>query len=397
MSVRQFFAVILIFLLGGSAWWLLGMASEFRTYTVGQRLDTAVYDLWGRPVVQAAPRFSVKVPGSKQERELLASSNHIAVELQLQQRRKGLLWYPTYALSFSAEYAIRNDDPVAQRVRVHLPLPSAKATYDEFGVWVDDEPSRHEIDTERGIAELITLAPGQTRRFKVHYRTRGLGYWRYELSGKTGRVRQLDLQVQTDFRAVDYPAGSLSPMQSDNTETGLQLRWQAQDLITHQHIAITMPEKLNPGPLTARMSFFGPVCLAFFFVLIGSIAILKKIPIHPMHYLFVTAGFFAFNLLFAYLVDWLDVHLAFALAAAVSVGLVVSYLRSALGPAFPWKIAAAGQLFYLVLFSYSYFLQCMTGLTVTIGAVLTLAVLMRLTARLDWREVFKRPPKAQAA
>ncbi|MCB1805496.1 MAG: inner membrane CreD family protein, partial [Candidatus Competibacteraceae bacterium] len=147
--------------------------------------------------------------------------------------------------------------------------------------------------------------------------------------------------------------------------------------------------------LTARMSFFGPVCLAFFFVLIGSIAILKKIPIHPMHYLFVTAGFFAFNLLFAYLVDWLDVHLAFALAAAVSVGLVVSYLRSALGPAFPWKIAAAGQLFYLVLFSYSFFLQGMTGLTVTIGAVLTLAVLMRLTARLDWREVFKRPPKAQ--
>ena len=76
---------------------------------------------------------------------------------------------------------------------------------------------------------------------------------------------------------------------------------------------------------------------------------------------------------------------------------MVSYLRSALGPAFPWKIAAAGQLFYLVLFSYSFFLQGMTGLTVTIGAVLTLAVLMRLTARLDWREVFKRPPKAQAA
>ena len=396
MSVRQFFAVVLVFMLGVSAWWLLGLASEFRTYDRSARLDAAVYELWGRPIVQAAPRFSVQVPGSKRERVLLPSRSTISVGLNLQQRRKGLLWYPAYEVLFQAEYAIHNTDPVAQRVRAHLPLPSANATYDEFGVWLDDQLSQHEIDTTRGIAELITLAPGQTRVFKVRYRTRGLRQWNYALAGETGRVRRLDLSVLTDFSAVDYPEGSISPMQVDAAGNGLQLRWQAEDLITRQHVAIIMPEKLNPGPLTARMSFFGPVCLAFFFVLIGSIAILKKIPIHPMHYLFVTAGFFAFNLLFAYLVDWIDVHLAFAIAAAVSVGLVVSYLRSALGPAFPWKIAAVGQLFYLVLFSYSFFLQGMTGLTVTIGAVLTLAVLMRLTAKLDWREVFKKPPKAQA-
>jgi hypothetical protein len=30
----------------------------------------------------------------------------------------------------------------------------------------------------------------------------------------------------------------------------------------------------------------------------------------------------------------------------------------------------------------------MTGLTVAIGSVLTLAVLMRITARVDWNEVF---------
>jgi len=397
MSVRQFFAVVLVFLLGTAAWWVLGLASEFRTYTVGQRLDSAVYELWGRPIVQAAPRFSVQVPGSKRERVLLPSRSTILVELNLQQRRKGLLWYPTYEVLFQAEYAIRNDDPVTQRVRAHLPLPSAKATYDEFGVWLDDEPSLHDIDTRRGIAELITLEPGQTRQLKVRYRTRGLSQWRYELAGKTGRVRQLDLQVSTDFTAVDYPEGSLSPMQLEAIGSGLQLRWQAEDLITRQPVAITLPEKLNPGPLTARMSFFGPVCLLFFFVLIGSIAILKKIPIHPMHYLFVTAGFFAFNLLFAYLVDWIDVHLAFAAAALVSVALVVSYLRSALGPAFPWKTAATGQLFYLVLFSYSFFLQGMTGLTVTLGAVLTLAILMRLTAKLDWREVFGKAAKTQSA
>jgi inner membrane protein involved in colicin E2 resistance len=109
-----------------------------------------------------------------------------------------------------------------------------------------------------------------------------------------------------------------------------------------------------------------------------------------MHYLFVTAGFFAFHLLFAYLVDLVNVHLAFTASTITSVGLVTLYLRSALGPRFPWKLAALGQIVYLVLFSYSFFLEGMTGLTVTIGSVLTLAGLMYATAKLDWTTVFGR-------
>ena len=48
------------------------------------------------------------------------------------------------------------------------------------------------------------------------------------------------------------------------------------------------------------------------------------------------------------------------------------------------------QLVYLVLFSYAFFFEGYTGLTVTIGAVLTLFVLMQITARVDWGEVFVR-------
>ncbi|MEM7019574.1 MAG: inner membrane CreD family protein, partial [Pseudomonadota bacterium] len=113
-----------------------------------------------------------------------------------------------------------------------------------------------------------------------------------------------------------------------------------------------------------------------------------KVNIHPMHYLFVTGGFFAFHLLFSYLVDLIDIHIAFWASAVTSVALVILYLRGALGETFPWKIAFAGQLFYLVLFSYSFFLDGITGLTVTIGSILTLAVLMRVTAGTDWDVVF---------
>ena len=74
----------------------------------------------------------------------------------------------------------------------------------------------------------------------------------------------------------------------------------------------------------------------------------------------------------------------------ISVGVVTFYLRAALGERFPWKTAAIGQLFFLVLFSYSFFVKGMTGLTVASGSVITLAAIMAVTAKLNWTEVFSR-------
>lgn len=226
------------------------------------------------------------------------------------------------------------------------------------------------------------------------YKTRGLGTWQYVTDQHAGRVRNLDLKITTDFANIDFAPGSLSPMdKSVAAGGGMALSWKAEDLITRQQIGVVVPDKLNSGPLTARITFFAPVCLIFFFVLVATISILYKIKIHPMHYLFVVAGFFSFHLLFAYLVDVINVHAAFVVAAIVAVSLISPYLTAALRGRFPKAIVIAGQLFYIVLFSYSFFLQGLTGLTIAIGSVVTLAVLMRVTAHLDWNEVFRRPEK----
>lgn len=42
------------------------------------------------------------------------------------------------------------------------------------------------------------------------------------------------------------------------------------------------------------------------------------------------------------------------------------------------------QFVYLVVFSSAFFLQRYTGLTITILAVVTLYVIMQLTAKVDW-------------
>ena len=390
-SIVRLFTLGVIFVAAVLGWWFLGTVTMHRANLFSSRLGDMVESLWGAPLIQEAPRLYVKMPGSDKTRQLLPSKNDIEVALDLDYRRKGLVWYSTFVCDFSGTYAVTNTDEVARKVRVHFRFPSAARTYDRFSFNLDGEKLDIPVDTAEGINEIVEVEPGRTREFRVTYRTRGLGEWRYRPDREKGRYRRLSMAVRTDFHDYDFPEGSLSPMKKEREGDGMLLTWSAEDLLTSQDIGVVMPERLNPGPLSGRVTFFAPVCLFFFFLMVTTISILKGVPIHPMHYLFVAAGFFAFHLLFAYLVDHLNVHLSFVLSAAVSVGLVTGYLAAVLRGAFPWKIAVAGQLFYLVLFSYSFFLEGMTGLTVTIGSVVTLAVLMRLTAHVDWEKVFVRP------
>jgi inner membrane protein involved in colicin E2 resistance len=115
---------------------------------------------------------------------------------------------------------------------------------------------------------------------------------------------------------------------------------------------------------------------------------MRGIDLHPMNYFFLAAAFFSFHLLLAYLVDHVSIHSSFAIAAAVSVFLVVSYLRLVVGIRFASREAALAQFIYLVMFSYAFFLKGFTGLAITIGSVLTLFVVMQVTGRIRWADKF---------
>jgi inner membrane protein involved in colicin E2 resistance len=136
------------------------------------------------------------------------------------------------------------------------------------------------------------------------------------------------------------------------------------------------------------------VALLFFFTVMVILGAVRGDGLHPVNYFFLAAAFFAFHLLLAYLVDHLDIHASFAIASAASVFLVVSYLRVVCGMHYALARAGLAQLIFLVLFSYAFFFEGFTGLAVTVGAVLTLFVLMQLTARVDWSTVFARGARA---
>jgi inner membrane protein involved in colicin E2 resistance len=153
-------------------------------------------------------------------------------------------------------------------------------------------------------------------------------------------------------------------------------------------IGLSMPQKLQPGPLAGRISLFAPVSLFFFFFLMFIITTIRGVELHPMNYFFLATAFFAFHLLLAYLVDHMSIHAAFLVCSAVSIFLVVTYLRLVVGGRFALVEAGISQFIYLVLFSYAFFFQGFTGLAVTIGAIVTLFVVMQMTGRIRWAEKF---------
>ena len=181
----------------------------------------------------------------------------------------------------------------------------------------------------------------------------------------------------------------------------LQVCWQLAPLI----FGISPVEVISVGPIFIKCSrierftpFLKPFAISqkpadiFFSALVALTMILKR-PLHPMNFFFLAAACFAFQLLFSYLVDHLPLTLSFAIAAAVSVGLVFTYLKAVAGDRFA-RLAAAAQFAYMVLFSYSFFFDGYSGLTITIGAILTLGVLMKVTASMDWSAVIQLRKKA---
>jgi inner membrane protein involved in colicin E2 resistance len=182
----------------------------------------------------------------------------------------------------------------------------------------------------------------------------------------------------------------MSPTTKIETGNGWDLTWSYKNLVAGYGIGMTMPEKLQPGPLAGQISYFAPVSLFFFFFLMFIISTMRGIDLHPMNYFFFAAAFFSFHLLLAYLVDHISIHLAFVICSLVSTFLVVTYARLVVGMRFAAVEAGLAQLIYLVLFSYAFFFKGFTGLSITIGAILTLFVVMQMTGRIRWEEKFAR-------
>ena len=402
---RRIAAIAFVYGLIAIAWFVLGSSIQRRTFSADERLSGQVSELWGAPQTQVSPELKftwldTTVEKQVNEKEVWRSKpvtldgSDLRVDFRLDQRKKGLLWYSTYAVDFGADYVYRHSEERAGVLVVTYRFPGAGTTYDDFRFRVEGRPdpgfTPFTLNGEQVVQKRIPVKTGDVVPFEIGYRSRGLDWWKYSFGPEVSRVKNFKMAMTTDFDAIDYPRGSISPDTSERSGEGWRLAWEAENLISGFQLGMEMPRRLNPGPLAARISYFAPVSLGFFFVWIFVITLFRESTLHPVNYLFLGAAFFAFHLLFAYTVDHIPLAPAFLLASTVSIFLVVSYLRLVAGLRFAAVEAGMSQLIYLVLFAYAHFFEGLTGLMVTIGSILTLFALMQLTGRVDWEEKFRQ-------
>ena len=390
MTLKRLIAIGGIIVCTAVGWFILGTSVLVRSGVSVNRCAPEVTGGWGPLMTQPHPVIYYNSPGSANGRHLIQpSQSEVAVALRYEPKRKGLLWYRTFLVDFRGNYSLQNPTQITQTIYIRFEFPAAAASYSDFSFVINGVPSTENNKTAEGITEAVTLAPGQSAKFAVAYKSRGTDRWGYAF-GDTTRIRNFRLAMQTDFFEFDFPAGTGSPTERARTKDGWNFVWSYPDVINAQAIAMAMPSVANPGPVASRMSFFAPVSLLFFFSVLILIGMVWGVKLHPMNYFFLAAGCFAFQLLFAYLVDLIPLFLAFVISASVSMALVSGYLLAAAGRQFA-RFAAIAQFAFIVLFSYSFFFDGLTGLTITIGAIVTLALLMRATAKVNWADKFTSP------
>ena len=405
--IRRLLAIAFIYACTAIAWWILAGVTSSRTHHADQGLRHRVEQLWGAPQSQQPPavaavrhetaQVETEVNGVKTRRTVVQriaepvvlDASDVRAALALEHRQKGLLWYATYTVRFDAAYTISNPHRERRVLEIALPFPAQRAVFDDLRFEIDGKPWLQPPAAKDGrITGAVELAPEERVTLRAGYRSQGLDRWTYAFGSGVSEVRNFRLAITTDFRDIDFPEDGMSPTRKDATDSGWHLTWEFRRLVAGVNIALALPQKLQPGPLAAEIAAFAPVSLFFFIVVLLVLGVVRGIDFHPMHFFFLAAAFFSFHLLFAYLADQVSIHLAFGTAAATSLLLTLSYLRAAVGGRYATIAAGMAQLLYLVLFSYAFFFKGLTGLAVTVGAVVTLFVLMQLTAKVDWRVVF---------
>src|SRR5262245_23517406 len=147
MSPARLLAIAFIFLCTTAAWSALGGSVVSRTGESDTQLSKEVAQLWGGQHKQLAPQVWLQRPrlvsetvketdgqGRPVQREVTKTvtdrvpvplgSSQVKVDLVLEHRQKGLLWYDTYTVGFAGRYRVRNADDVPRQLVIEFAFPS---------------------------------------------------------------------------------------------------------------------------------------------------------------------------------------------------------------------------------------------------------------------------------
>ncbi len=271
---KRIVAMTFIFICTTIAWMILGTITNVRTYQFDGKLKKAVGQLWGTAQQQQAPLLFQQVKrevtatttkeGKVIEEKVVMTDNYpailggssINVKIKLDQRKKGLLWYSVYKVAFDGKYLIKNPSAEEAYYLFEYTFPASDGVYDNFTMKIGGVPVEDLKPAAGKISELIRLDPGGEKSVEIAYQSQGMDEWWYNFGKDVSQTKNFSLTMETDFKKIDFPENSISPVSKRETPQGWTLEWSYTNLLSGIQIGMKMPQKINPGPFVSKVTYF---------------------------------------------------------------------------------------------------------------------------------------------
>ena len=196
--VARVVSIVVVFLIALASWMILGGVTTARTSSQDADLRGSIAALWGAAQTQRAPTFTRewlervenvetftdargeetrKVTPAWVTRTLPASpaQSRLDVALGLDERRKGLMWFPLYNVTFDGAWVYTHDEVTGRSLRIRFAFPDPSGQYDDFTFMVDGvDVSRQLTARDGGTEYVLQVAPQQSVALVIHYRSRGM-------------------------------------------------------------------------------------------------------------------------------------------------------------------------------------------------------------------------------
>ena len=374
-------------------WFLLMIRVQTRTrFALWSQMES-VKRIWGGNLEQPMPSIRYKGFGSNVStlNKGRIHASDISVELEMDYRKKGLVYYTGYNANFVGKYTIQNleDEKIYLSFIFPYPMQQGEGILQNVKLLVNDEEDTENTEYQQNLA-LWTglLEPEELLNVTVQYHSRGLNHFIYGFEpGRQINNFHMTLQV-SGASNVDYPVSTMTPTQTEATPEGTMLIWELDRSLTEFNIGVILPDKLNVAQQIAVMARRAPAFFLLFLASLCAILTLSENPLNFIRIAIICVAYFFFYPLFAYLSVYMHVGLSFVLSFAIPGLLIFNYSRIL----YNIKIATAiclAYTFYLGITSLAALFPTHTGLILVIEGVVLLAVIMQVLSRYQNVKLFE--------
>jgi hypothetical protein len=363
---------------------LVARIHDRRGFADGE-LHRDVMERWGAPIQQPMPSVRYVPTGTvfNALEPLPLTRQAVAIDATMNYRRRGLVYFSGFDFRFTGDYATENpfDRDVDVAFVFPISLEKNKVLLSELAFSVNGAAAPVELG--KGGDKLLwtgRLKPGERLGFKVAFKGRGLDAFTYAMDpGAPARNVGLTIDIHGGEN-FDYADGVVPATEVERTGDVTRLRWRFGSLESGIPIGVVLPSEKSFDAIIA--TFTARSWAGFLLLFAGLVALCLHHGRPPRifeSYLF-AAAYALFFVLVAYFAAYLSFYAAWALALAITAGLLCGYATLLL-PRGAWKAVAGLVASCLALPTLAVILQGYTGLIYTLEALGLVAALMVASAR----------------